>query len=164
MTSSTYASPSPIEKIPAWNIGMDVPLVIEGIVLATIGINKWFHENGRVGIRVIFGLAEYDTAGHRVGECGNGGDLRPSLANLNNIGACPSGGSRIIMNDYRSADYGELAEETEHRVDGGGTKGVELFEASIFSAEITDLVFVWTSLIRARGRINPKRIVMPAGP
>ena len=40
MTSSTYASPSPIEKIPAWNIGMDVPLVIEGIVLATIGINK----------------------------------------------------------------------------------------------------------------------------
>ena len=40
MTAGTQASSSPIEKIPAGNIGMDVPLVIEGVILATVGINK----------------------------------------------------------------------------------------------------------------------------
>ena len=68
------------------------------------------------------------------------------------------------MNDYGSADHGVLAEQTEHGVDGGGAEGVELFEASIFAAEITDLVFVGTTSIWTRGRIDPKRIVMPACP
>ena len=109
VTSGAQASSGPIEKISAGDVGVHVPLVVSGIVFAAIGIDEGLDENGGVGVRVVLRLTEDDPAGHGIRESCHAGHQR--LAFEDDVGARPSGRSRILMDHDGPANDRKLAKK-----------------------------------------------------
>ena len=106
VTSGAQTSSGPIEEISAGDVGVHVPLVVSGIVFTAIGIDEGLNENGGVSVRVVLRLAEDDPAGHGVRESCHAGHQR--LAFEDNVGASPSGRSRILMDHDGTANDGKF--------------------------------------------------------
>jgi len=113
--SGAQTASRPVEEVLAGGLNVDVPAVVAAVVLAAVGVDQRLDEDGRVGERLVLGLAEDDPSGHRVGEGRHGGD--ELLVVELDVGAEPPLGHRRLVDDDRPTDERIRAEEGQRWVD-----------------------------------------------